>query len=323
MICSVCGEPITAQEEIPATGIHVDEDNSGRCDTCNCLMQPAKLVMVSISLKGNIALNYYMLLSDEVLADSTAYMQFTMADGEIIQIPVSEGVATDYNGEIYYKFTCAVNAKEMTDIVLSQFFYEGGSTKEHTYNVQTYAKHILANSTDEEMKDLVTAMLNYGAASQTHFGYNTDNMANAELAAPDYSDVIISGFNATPGQGTELAMLYSASLILKSETTLRFFFQVDSSAAFTATYNGQALEVKQRSGLYYVDVVGIAAKDLDEDVTITISDGTNTTDVSFNPMSYCQGVLNDTTGAFDQEMKDLVAALYLYNQAANVYFKES
>jgi hypothetical protein len=40
-------------------------------------------------------------------------------------------------------------------------------------------------------------------------------------------------------------------------------------------------------------------------------------------MSYCQGVLNDTTGAFDRNIKDVVAALYLYNQAANIYFKES
>jgi hypothetical protein len=152
--------------------------------------------------------------------------------------------------------------------------------------------------------------------------FNTDNLANAELEAPDFSDVSIEGFNVVSGQGTGLAKFYSASLILKSETTLRFFFQVDSAATFTATYNGQTLEVKQRSGLYYVDVVGIAAKDLDEEVTITINDGSGTAVVSFNPMAYCQGVLNDTTGAFGAEMKDLARALYLYNQAANVYFEE-
>lgn len=309
----------TVYSNTDVSGVHMDADNSGRCDYCNELMQPALLRMVSISLKGNIALNYYMLLSDEVLSDSTAYMQFTMADGEIIQIPVSEGVKYEYEGETYYVFSCAVDAKEMTDDVISQFIYAEGSTTEHTYSVQTYAKHILETSTNEKIKVLITAMLNYGAASQTHFGYNTDDLANAELAAPDYSNVTISGFNATPGQGTELAKFYSASLILKSETTLRFFF----TAPITATYNGQELEVKQRSGLYYVDVVGISAKDLDEDVTITINDGTNTAEVSFNPMAYCQAVQNDTTGAFDQEMKDLVAALYLYNQAANVYFKES
>jgi hypothetical protein len=239
------------------------------------------------------------------------------------QIPVSEGIRAEYNGETYYVFSCAVDAKEMTDDVICQFFYEGGSTDPFTYSVQTYGNNILKNSKDEDMKALVKAMLNYGAASQLHFGYNTDKLANAGLESPDYSNVTIEGFKAVAGQGTELAKFYSASLILKSETTLRFFFQVDSSAAFTATYNGQTLEVKQRSGLYYVDVVGIAAKDLDENVTITISDGTNTTDVSFNPMSYCQGVLNDTTGSFGADMKNLVRALYLYNQAANVYFKEN
>jgi hypothetical protein len=81
--------------------------------------------------------------------------------------------------------------------------------------------------------------------------------------------------------------------------------------------------VKERSGLHYVDIVGISAKDLDENVTVTISDGTNTAEVFFNPMSYCQGVLRDTSGAFTAEMKDLVRALYLYNEAANVYFKEN
>ena len=315
--CAICGDSYT--ETIPATGKHVDGDNSGRCDTCNCLMQPALLRMVSISLKGNIALNYYMLLSDEVLADSTAYMQFTMADGEVIQLPVSQGVKHEYYGETYYVFSCEVNAKEMTDDVVSQFFYEGGSTEVHSYSVQTYAKSILATSDNEDVKELVKAMLNYGAASQTHFGYNTDNMANAELEEPDYSGVTISGFNTGAGQGTELAKFYSASLILKSETTLRFFF----TAPITATYDGQALEVKERGGLYYVDVVGIAARNLDEDVTITINDGVSTAEVTYNPMAYCAAVLDDTTGAYDQQMKDLVVALYLYNQAANVYLEEN
>ena len=312
-------EDEVAYSNTDASGQHTDADNSGRCDVCSTLMQPAKLCFASISLKGSIAINYYMLLSDEVLADSTAYMQFTMADGEIVKIPVSEGVATDFNGETYYKFTCAVAAKEMTDIVLSQFFYEGGSTTEFSYTVKTYADYIIANSSNANEVTLAKAMLNYGAAAQLDFGYNTDNLANADLEAPDYSSVSIDGFTSVSGQGTELATFYSASLLLKSETTLRFFF----TGSITATYNGQELEVKERNGLYYVDVVGIAAKDLDEDVTITINDGTNTADVTYNPMAYCTVVQNDTTGVADQEMKNLVATLYLYNQAANTYFEEN
>ena len=100
-------------------------------------------------------------------------------------------------------------------------------------------------------------------------GYNTGDLADAELEAPDYSAVTIPSYDVAAGQGTENVKFHSAALILKSETTLRFFF----TAPFTAEYNGNTLEVKERNGLYYVDVVGISAKRLDEDVTIVINDG--------------------------------------------------
>lgn len=278
----------------------------------------AKLQRASVSFNGNIAINYYMLLSDEVLSDETAYMKFTMADGEVITVPVSQGVAR----EGYYVFTCEVAAKEMTDDVVSQFIYTDGCTEESTYNVKAYTDDVLDDPCSDNVKALMEAMLNYGAASQIHFGYNTDKLANGGNN-PDYTDVVIKGYEAKADQGTELATLYSASLILKSETTLRFFFQVDSSVEnFTATHEGKTLEVKQRGGFYYVDVVGIAAKNLDNDVTIIISDGIESAEVSFNPMAYCQGVQNDDTGTYTQDVKDLVAAIYLYNQAANNYFEE-
>lgn len=310
--------------DIEFTCQHKDDDDNGLCDTCQSLLRPALLRMTSISLKGNIAINYYMMLSDEVLNDDSAYMQFTLVNGNEFGVSVKDAVPVERDGVVYYVFSCEVNAKEMTDVVLSQFFYEGGETAEHSYTVQTYAKHIIEKSNSAKAKALVTAMLNYGAASQLHFGYHTDNLANAGLEAPDYSNVTIDGFKADAGQGTDLAKLYSASLILKSETTLRFFFKVDSGVEnFSVLYGTETLEVKERGGLYYVDVTGISAKDLDADITLTISDGGNTADVVFNPMSYCQGIQNDTTGAFGENMKNLVAALYQYNLAADNYFEEN
>ena len=310
--------------DIEFTCQHKDDDDNGLCDTCQSLLRRALLRMTSISLKGNIAINYYMMLSDEVLNDDSAYMQFTLVNGNEFGVSVKDAVPVERDGVVYYVFSCEVNAKEMTDVVLSQFFYEGGETAEHSYTVQTYAKHIIEKSNSAKAKALVTAMLNYGAASQVHFGYHTDNLANAGLEAPDYSNVTIDGFKADAGQGTDLAKLYSASLILKSETTLRFFFKVDSGVEnFSVLYGTETLEVKERGGLYYVDVTGISAKDLDADITLTVNDGGNTADVVFNPMSYCQGVQNDTTGAFGENMKNLVAALYQYNLAADNYFEEN
>ena len=221
-------------------------------------------------------------------------------------------------------FTYEVSAKEMTDVIHMQFFFEGTGVfeDEHPYNVRAYAKHILQSNSDEDTRNLMEAMVNYGAAAQTYFGYNANNpddLANAFLnTKPDYSGKTISGIENERGQGTALVKFHSASLILKSETTVRFFF----NGPISATYQGQTLEVKQRGGLYYVDVVGISAKALDEKLTVTIDDGTETADISFIPLSYCQSVWNDTTGAFNDDIKNLVYALYEYNQAANVYFKE-
>lgn len=183
-------------------------------DSCQILTQDAKIWFATASLEGSIAINFYTLLSEKVAADSTAYMQFTMADGEVIQIPISEAISGDVDGETYYMFTCEVNAKEMTDNVACQLFYEGGSSNEVTYNVKDYGNYIINN----------------------------------------YNDA--------------------------------------------------------------------SAKDLDEDVTITINDDTTTVDMSFNSMSYCQDIMNDKSGSFSAEKKNLVIALYLYNRAANEYFSK-
>ena len=287
---------------------------------CQCGAQEAAyLYSYSLSLKGNIAINYYMHLAEEILADETAFMRFTLADGQVIEIPVSQAIPQTRSSDTYYVFSCAVDAKEMTDVVKAQFFYGDCATQEYGYNVQSYAEYMLENETDEKLLALVKALLHYGSAAQTHFGYNTGDLADAELEAPDYSAVTIPSYDVAAGQGTENVKFHSAALILKSETTLRFFF----TAPFTAEYNGNTLEVKERNGLYYVDVIGISAKDLDENVTIAISDGENTAEVTYNPMAYCAAVQADATGAFDQKMKNLVTALYLYNQAANMYLEEN
>jgi hypothetical protein len=301
---------------------HADADKSGRCDSCSALMVPAALRKASVSLKGNIAVNYYMLMSEELLSNETAYMQFTMANGEIRKVPASEGVKLDYEGETYYVYSCEVSAKEMTDNIISQFFYDNTATEEHHYSVRTYAEHILKSDKCTDAHNLIKAMVNYGAASQLHFNYKTDDLANSFLTEqPDYSTVTVPDtFKPITNQGTAQTKLYSVSLVLKSETTLRFFFQ---GKVTEATYNGQKLNVFQRGGLYCVDVTDIAAKDLDDEITITINDGSETASVTCSAMTYCWIVQIDDSGAFDEAMKDLASALYLYNQAANAYFKES
>lgn len=164
-------------------------------------------------------------------------------------------------------------------------------------------------------------MLNYGAYAQQAFGYHTDRLA-AELA--DVSTVTaetLAPFANSGSQGTALAPLYATSLILKTETTMRLIFAPDATVeALTATVNNNAVSVTDKNGYALVNITNISAKDLDTAYTVTINDGVETADVTYNPMTYCYNVLKDTTGTFDATTKDLVRALYLYNQTANNYF---
>ncbi len=260
-------------------------------------------------------------LEDDLAQDETAYMLFTLEDGEQIKVPATEGIKTLYQKNYYYVFSCPMTAKEMADIITCQFFYGEGETKAYTYSVKTYADNILASNAKESLRNLLYAMLNYGAASQIHFEYHTDRLANEGLEVPDYSAVSIDGFPINKDQGTALVRYAGASLLLTSETTLRIFFKVDASVeSFTASYNGKILPLRQRSGLYYADIPNISAKDLDEYYTLVIHDGTETAEVSYAPMSYCASILANVNNLYDSELQDCVAAMYLYNQAANLYF---
>ena len=282
----------------------------------------AALISRTISLKGNIGINYYMDLGDEVAADANAYMRFTYEDGRTQDIHLGDPGSDFSSG--YYTFSCQVSAKEMADRIKCQFFYgENSATEESLYSVKTYADRMLANSgSTEKLTTLLASMLHYGAASQLHFGYNTTSLANSGLEAPDYSGAVIEGFEVNRNQGTSLVAFAGASLLLKSETTLRLFFNVDSSAAasLTISYKGEALALSQRSGKYYVDIPNISAKNLDDDFVVSVFDGTDTAEVSYCPLSYCASILANVNGTYTKQLQDVAMALYEYNKAANNYF---
>lgn len=288
----------------------------------------AELTNRSISLNGNIAVNFYMSLSDKVVADPDAYMLFKQ-EGKVdengneitVKVTVAECVPKQVRGRTSYVFTYEVAAKEMTDTITAQFFYGDTCTEEYTYSVKTYADNQRQNlSADKNLMNLLDAMLHYGAASQLQFDYHIERLADAGMEKADYSGVTIDGYPLKLPQGTDLVTFAGASLLLESETTLRYFFLVDPSVEnLVVTYNGTPLEILYRGGMYYVNVRDISAPALDKEFTITVNDGVQEANVTYSPLTYCQSIRNKDTST--EVLKDVCAALYLYNQAANAFFE--
>ena len=214
------GEPVSyeySNTEKNTYGDHPDADGDGRCDVSDCgaIIDGigAKLTGYSLSLTGNIGVNFYMELSNDIVNDASAYMNFTLPNGTISKVYVSgthedgSTATTDTtvkDGVTYYVFTCEVAAKEMTSDIKAQMIGNNGEKtgKVYTYTVKEYADYILSHTSaagsnyGSATVQLVKGMLNYGGVAQKYFGYKTDQLASDGLALtePVFDDTSIINF---------------------------------------------------------------------------------------------------------------------------------
>lgn len=256
------GEGVYAPEELPKvtkdvtyTAVFGSGDGLG-----------SELVGHSISLDGDIAVNFYMQLSDYVIAhEETAYMHFAVPveNGTIEQkVYVRDAVKKEVNGKNYYVFKCRVAAKEMSSDIKAQLIDGSRAGREYTYSVKDYANYLIEheNESAEYLRavPLVKKMLNYGAYAQIYFDKNTTNLANAILTdeekALDNVTVTEPQTSVTLPKGVTFE---GATLSLKSETSLSLYFttlvvpllffysDMRKGAAISAFFKLSALQYRQ------------------------------------------------------------------------------
>ena len=282
----------------------------------------------SITLKDNIDVNYYMEMSDSVF-EHDAYLEFKIA-GQTYKINASDAAEVNENGKTLYKFSCPVNAAQMSDTIKTRIVIDNKTEEEYSYSVKEYASELLSKSNEypAETVKLVKALLNYGAAAQTFFKYNTDNPANGILSDADkavdaadfdaYKAVIKAG--SANGQNNGLTY-YGSSLICKSEMTVRHYFMVNEGCDINnykfsyvnADGNEVSLTPKKASdGVYCVDINGIMARNLNSIFACKVTEKNKACifELDYGPFSYSQKVIN--SGNSSEELKNLVNALYWY-----------
>ena len=147
-----------------------------------------RVVGYSISLDGDIGVNFYMELSDAIAQSSTAKMHFTIpknGDPDTKDIKVSEATQVEMGGKTYYVFKCQVAAKEMTSDITAQIIDGDKHGELYTYSVKKYADYLIAHAEENEKwakaVPLVKALLNYGAYTQIYFDKNPGKLVNANL----------------------------------------------------------------------------------------------------------------------------------------------
>lgn len=282
----------------------------------------------SITLKDNIDVNYYMEMSDSVF-EHDAYLEFKIG-GQTYKLNASDAAEVNENGKTLYKFSCPVNAAQMSDTIETRIVIDNKTEEEYSYSVKEYATELLSKSNEypAETIKLVKALLNYGTAAQNFFKYNTDKPANAGLSDTDkavanadfaaYKAVIKTDSANSQSNGLTY---YGSSLICKSEMTVRHYFMVNEGCdinnykfSYVNAYGNEvSLTPKKASdGVYCVDINGIMARNLNSNYACKVT-GKNKAcifELDYGPFSYSQKVIN--SGNSSTELKNLVNALYWY-----------
>ena len=287
----------------------------------------------SITLKDNIDVNYYMEMSASVF-EHDAYLEFKIG-GQTYKFNASDAAEVNENGKTLYKFSCPVNAAQMSDTIETRIVIDNNTKEEYSYSVKEYASELLSKSNEypAETVKLVKALLNYGTAAQTFFKYNTDNPANGILSNADkavdaadfdaYKAVIKA--DSANGQNNGLSY-YGSSLICKSEMTVRHYFILDNGSdinnykfSYIDTDGYEvSLTPKKASdgGVYCVDISGIMACGLYKNYVcrVTGMDSSQIIELNYGPLSYAYSVANDKDSSI--ELKNLMNALYMYSEMA-------
>ena len=287
----------------------------------------------TLSMDGKIDINFYMNLPDKVVNDSGAYMEFTMPDGCVSKKMLSDARVTS---DGLYVFSCGISPKQMSDVISATIISNGIKGNIYTYSVKQYAESVF-NAADgvysEEEINAVKAMLNYGAAAQQYFEYNTDNPANSIMSEADrvMDEVAFGTYKGKFVNSDKIEGIgyYGSSLVLQSDTALRNYFQLDIGydIADYEFYEQQADGTKKiiqpqeaDSSLYYIDIDNVKAYELGDNYNIYIkkkSDDATEMMVECGMFVYARYVYQYSD---DEALKNLMKAMYHYNNAAIEYF---
>ncbi len=317
-ICTLCNEVVNARATTDASG-HAYPAGKDKCTVCGHFRDGiASLYGYSISLNGNIALNFYIEATEETMADPDAYLLLTMPDGTETKILLSEARTKTGNGVTYYVVNPELPAKDIDSVVTVQII-RGDGRKGIAYerSIREYAEAILANSSaySSELINLLNQMMFYGDVASKYFAGEISEAQLTEITAQTLSGYAIKKSGTFEGG----LSYYGSSVLLESETRIRHYFRLTEGSIGNHTFTVDGTEVvpvrEGNTAYWYVDIPNVGSKDLDRVYTVC-ADGFT---LEYSALSYAYAVL-DKYSESNVGLSNVARALYVYNLAANDYF---
>lgn len=238
-ICLGCG---TCRSVVETGNHHMV---NGVCTVCNFGGNNYQM-QASLTLKSNISMNLAFYLPNDVLNDNGAYVLITFANdangSRTKKIFIKDTSEVLINKKTWRSLSYELAAKEMADEATVKV-YRGNGTEcyapTNTVSVKSYGEAIYNNSASStKEKNLVKALLNYGAYAQKYFKYETNNLANAVVgsgiaSAQTVLDATGDYTLEVHDNGAKGVNFEGCSLILEDTVKVRYWFTFDSSLSST------------------------------------------------------------------------------------------
>ena len=274
----------------------------------------------------------------------------TAIDPQVIEL--SETSMVTVNGEERYAYIVeGFAAKEIASEITATLYGEdeNGNVvygKAIPYSLRKFAEtQITKSTTKESLKTAMVDFLNYGAAAQIYFGYNTTDLANKDLTEEQLALAtadrdLVNSTDTTDSSSTR-NKFSSINLELESKITIRAVTNINGEtyAANKDTWYAEAkytnflgedvtvtiplsdasvgVDARDRT---YIDVNALAAREMSTLVEFTVYDGdgaavTNT--LTYSIESYAASKANNS----DANLVALVKAMMKFGDGAKAYFE--
>lgn len=277
----------------------------------------AKISGASLSLGSDITVNYYATIGCGDV--DNAYMRFTKNGKTSVAYPEK----TNTSGE--YKFRC-VNIAPQTigdDIKAELIVNDKIVAVSSSYSVRQNCLNIYNNSLYsapqyDNMKMLIKALLNYGAAAQKYAKYKLDDLVDEgydmDLSVPTESNSIkqLSGSISDTVKLTAMGVYYDNTNKIYAKFTapspLGLSVIINGAPAVITAYPGEA-----NTYIAYSDDIPVTR--FASEYRVILTNGTDSQTATYSVNSYAYAKLSST----NESMVELAKATFTYGELAKKY----
>ena len=267
----------------------------------------------SMTLGNTLEINFAVSNSDITGENNYIVITKEYADGSVVSKTIQQKDWTAQGTKVKY-VSFSVTAKEMNDKLTVIVYNEEGQQISNTYidSVAGYCQRKLNTATKAKERTLYVDMLNYGAAAQTMWNYNTDNLANANLTETQkgYATVVTQRDNILQKgegyKGTSLSL--KDNILMNVAFNASFVKDVKYAVVTFVNHNGADKSVtvpveqfiSQGTSTKYISIDVMAVADYATPVTVEL----------YNAEDVCISTTIDSMGSYaGRQTKDV----YLYD----------